>query len=352
MAADGRPPKGRLPTNLLKALSLALMVSSNISISATVAANALTIASKGADGNDPSASNPVVIPFRSATVTDGKPVVRSVVAANSLVISSGSTLGTPTGSTPFKIWIVAFDDAGTVRLGAILCTTLSSGTLTQYPLQSFGIASSTAEGGAGAADSAQTFYTGTAVTSKAYTVLAELSFESGQVTAGTWALAPNVDLFGPGRRLPGERVQRVIGAVSTSGVTASGQIPRDNTIPQITEGTEIVTAAIAPSSAANILVFDASCYTNSPSGADDVTMALFKDSGANAIAATYATTGNTNYSSVITLMHSALATSVASATYRLRGGANSFGTYWNRHNTGAFYGGVSVAGLRVEEIAA
>lgn len=153
----------------------------NIGIAASVGASALTIALKGADGNDASATNPVYVPFRSATAATGTITWRPITGAMSLVVSSGSTLGT-SNSTAFKLWIVLFDDAGTIRLGVVNPTALT--------IDESVVASSTAEGGAGGADSANTYYTDTGVTSKAFRVIGSLDFPSGQATAGTWATAP------------------------------------------------------------------------------------------------------------------------------------------------------------------
>lgn len=150
----------------------------NLSLAATVNSNALTIAIKGHDGNDPSASNKVYVPFRSVTANSGDNDVLTVTAATSVVVSSGSTLGTSSGVAA-TLAVVAFNDGGTFRLGVVNPTSL--------PLKD-GIASSTAEGGAGAADSAGTIYTGTAVTSKAMRVLGFITIT--EATAGTWASAP------------------------------------------------------------------------------------------------------------------------------------------------------------------
>src|SRR5690606_5418771 len=65
----------------------------NFGLAASAGSSALTIALKGADGNDPSATNPVKIPFRNVTSATGTPSWLEVTAASSLVISSGSTLG-------------------------------------------------------------------------------------------------------------------------------------------------------------------------------------------------------------------------------------------------------------------
>lgn len=150
----------------------------NLAISATVASNALTIAVKGHDGNDPSSTNPVSVPIRSATANSGDVDVMALTAATSLVVSSGSTLGTISGVTSSLV-VVLFNDGGTPRLGVI---NANNGQISD------GIASSTAEGGAGAADASGVFYTGTAVTSKPYAVIGFITIT--EATAGTWATAP------------------------------------------------------------------------------------------------------------------------------------------------------------------
>jgi hypothetical protein len=153
----------------------------NGTLTASVAANALTIAIKTKAGADPSATDPVLILFRNATAATGDYSVLSLTAATSLVISSGSTLGT-TSAVASRLWVVGFNDAGTFRLGVInLSTAVSIGDDV--------IASSTAEGGAGAADSAGVYYTGTAVASCPMRVLGFI--ESTQATAGTWATTPS-----------------------------------------------------------------------------------------------------------------------------------------------------------------
>jgi hypothetical protein len=150
-------------------------------LAASVAGNALTIAIKTLADADPSASDQVTVAFRNATPGTGTYTPILLQSATSIVVSSGSTLGTA-NATAFRIWIVAFNDAGTLRLGVINCL---SGT-SIFPLAGWGIASSTAEGGAGAADSPQVFYSGVGVASKPYVVLGYATYETGLATAGTW----------------------------------------------------------------------------------------------------------------------------------------------------------------------
>jgi predicted outer membrane repeat protein len=325
----------------------------NLGIACSVGASALTIALKDAEGNDPSSSSPVIVPFRNVTPGTGTPSYLTVTAATSLVISSGSTLGAPTGSVPFKVWIVAFNDGGTFRLGAMVATTVSSGSITQFPLGAYGIASSTAEGGAGAADSAQTFYTGTAATSKAYAVLAVLHFESGLATAGTWASAPTrVELFDAAVRLPGTVVQYV---VSKSGATATGTtiLPNDDTIPQITEGVEFMTQAITPSSAANLLAVRHEGYF-AHSAVCYMAAALFQDATSNALAASMMPTIRAaDDQASIALSHNMIAATTSSTTLRVRAGGSNAGTiYFNGNSGGRKFGGALSSTLTISEIAA
>jgi hypothetical protein len=139
-------------------------------ITATVASNALTVT-----------LNPTTLDFRSATLTSGTVVSRLISSAISVTVSSGSTLGT-VSAIQSRIVVLALDNAGTVELAVV---NISGGN----DLTETGLISTTAEGGAGAADSASTIYSTTARTSVAYRVVGYI--ESTQATAGTWATAPS-----------------------------------------------------------------------------------------------------------------------------------------------------------------
>jgi hypothetical protein len=220
----------------------------------SVAGSALTVALKTLAGTDPTASDPVYVVFRNTTPATGDYTVITVTSATSVVVSSGSTLGT-VNAQAFRVWVVGFNDAGTFRLSVINC--LNPNPWNIFALSQFSIASSTAEGGAGAADSVFVFYTGAAVTSKAYTVLGYATWETGLATAGTWSAGPTrLELFRPWTPLPGaviSQVETFTGAVAT-GTTV---LPSDDTIPQITEGDQYMTQAIIPTSAANVLNVEA-----------------------------------------------------------------------------------------------
>ncbi|HZP68384.1 MAG TPA: hypothetical protein VFB29_00455 [Pseudolabrys sp.] len=320
----------------------------NCGFAISAAASALTIALKDAAGNDPTASSPCAIFFRSATGTTGTVTVRYVTAATSLVVSSGSTLGV-TSATAFRLWIGATDDAGTVRLWVI--NTLSGTNI--YPLGASDIISSTAEGGAGAADSAQVFYTGTAVTSKASRTMGYIEWNTSGVTAGTWTTTNliRVQMYGIGIPLPGQRIQSVRN-ITSSAATNSTDIPFDDTIPQITEGGEVLTQAITPTSAANILEVHAQASAAVSSGSR-VTCALFNTTydASNALTAIAQESGTATANRIFTVRYWVKAATTSSSTWRVRIGNNAAATTTFNGDTGVRkLGGVMNSFLEVWEI--
>src|SRR3990167_5814847 len=146
----------------------------NVGIAASVGSSILTVALKGVDGNDPSATNPVYIGFKNATITTGTPVLRAVTGALSVQASSGSTLGHASAVAQW-IYVYAVDNAGTVELG-----------VSSVIYDEGAVITTVAEGGAGAADG-RSLYTTTARTSVAIRLIGRM--KSTQATAGTWATA-------------------------------------------------------------------------------------------------------------------------------------------------------------------
>jgi hypothetical protein len=149
----------------------------NCRIVPSVASNALTLAIKGQDGNDPSASNAVLAPLRSSTATSGLINWRTITSALSVVISSGSTLGHNDALKQYT-YVYLIDNSGTLELA------VSSKFFGLH-----GIVSTTAEGGAGAADSGTAMYSTTARSSVPFICIGYL--EDTQTVAGTWTAAPS-----------------------------------------------------------------------------------------------------------------------------------------------------------------
>ena len=151
---------------------------SNLGLAASVAANALTVELKQADGStDPSGAGEVTLGMRSSTLATGGYTQRTVSSALSVVVSSGSTLGFVDGEAQY-VYVYAIDNAGTIELAVSGSRTFDEGLL--Y--------STTAEGGAGAADDKDTLYSTTARVDVPVRYLGRIL--SNQATAGTWASAP------------------------------------------------------------------------------------------------------------------------------------------------------------------
>ena len=203
----------------------------------------------------------------------------------SLVISAGSPLGGRNGFA-FRIWIVVFNDNGTLRMGVQNC---SNGASLIFPLTESGVASAIAEGGAGAADSFGVFYAAQTVTSKPFRIVGYMDFNQGfAFTAGNWIVPPHViQLFGQGIRTPGSVLQDY-SETSFAMVTTTSVIPLDNTIPQSSEGASFFnTASIVADSKCNFLEIDL-LLNVSHSAVGPVLAALFRGISTNAVTAGWA----------------------------------------------------------------
>ncbi len=198
---------------------------SNLQINASVGSNLLTVSLKSAaSGSDATASDPIYIPFRDVTITNGDPVVIALTSALSIsTFATGATFATTNG-TPFRLWLVAFNNGGTIVLGLINC----SGGGNIFCPNEGALASSTAM--SGAATNSSIFYTpnGTTITSKAIRILGYVEYANGLATAGTYASVPtSIVLFGPGVKKPGDTVQLVF-ATGSSNTSCTSTVTNTN----------------------------------------------------------------------------------------------------------------------------
>jgi hypothetical protein len=139
------------------------------------------------------------------------------------------------------------------------------------------------------------------------------------------------------------------GAVNTGTVT----IPKDDTIPQNTEGNEFLTLAITPKSATNKLKIDVNLMVSHTSGsAHFTTIALFQDSTANALAAVFDTPVTAaNQGQIMQFSHYMTAGTTSATTFKVRVGADVAGTLTlNGASSGRFFGGVAASSITITEI--
>lgn len=135
----------------------------------------------------------------------------------------------------------------------------------------------------------------------------------------------------------------------SSVATGTTVIPNDDTIPQITEGTEFMSIAFTPKSATNILAIDA-IFFGANSGSDFTVVALFQDAVANAIAADGSYSLNINQYGLIPISASQVAGTTSAITFRLRAGPTGANTVtFNGSQTARKFGAIPHSFIRVTE---
>lgn len=136
-----------------------------------------------------------------------------------------------------------------------------------------------------------------------------------------------------------------------TGITAT--IPVDDTIPQIGEGTEIISASFTPLKATSKLRITAS-VGGGMSALGNVTAALFVNGGANAVRARDSGTSGAGYDTNIHFIYEYSPGSVTSQTIAIRVGVNT-GTFYPNGSGGTGpgrrLGGAQACSMVIEEIA-
>lgn len=173
----------------------------NHAIATSVGSSALTIVIKASNGSDATSTNAITVAFRNATSATGTPSFVQVTTSLSMVISSGSTLGHSSG-IPKYIYVYLINNSGTAEI-AVSSTLYDEGS----------IVSTTAEGGAGAADSISAIYSTTTRINVALRLIGRLL--SSQTTAGTWSSNMTEVSLIPFKKLQQPTIQRFTSGTGT-----------------------------------------------------------------------------------------------------------------------------------------
>lgn len=144
-------------------------------------------------------------------------------------------------------------------------------------------------------------------------------------------------------------VAQIVYVNYSASATGTTLIPADDTIPQITEGTEFMTLAITPKSATNILVIDVIAYLSV--GATDRwhTGALFQDSTANALAAGANYHVTNTAPAMFSMRHGMVAGTTSATTFRFRAGTNSAATMTFNGSATRFFGATTKSSIVITE---
>ena len=153
----------------------------------------------------------------------------------------------------------------------------------------------------------------------------------------------------------GGKFVQVVNTQSSAFASGTTQTPMDGTIPQNTEGNEFLTLAITPTNSSNKLLIKVHLYNCNSDSGRVITVALFQDSTANALAvdAWHQSAANGNASGSINFDHYMTAGTTSSTTFKVRAGANGTGTMMmnGSHNGDLDHGATTKSSITIWEIA-
>jgi hypothetical protein len=147
----------------------------------------------------------------------------------------------------------------------------------------------------------------------------------------------------------GGRILQVVQCKSASLVRVQSSIPCDDTVPQITEGYELLSQAFTPLSASSVIMIEA-VLNCSPAGSDHIAAALFQAGTNDAlIAAAKYLVGDCLGQIIIGLK--VASNNTTQRTYSIRAGRNTYG-YMSMNGYGAnrLFGSVCFSSLTLTEI--
>lgn len=305
-------------------------------ITASVGASALTCNYVGG-----------TLDFRSATLGSGTVNTR-VIAANSLVVPSGATLGM-TNSLAARIWFAEIDNGSSQEL-AVCNTQLGGGMI--FGVNESNLITTTAL--SAGSTSAGVWYSTTGRAGVPFRLIGYI--ECTEAAVGTWATAPSViQGMSPGTLKPGQSVGAVF-KIDGSVATGSTNYPSLTDVAMTTSNSDLYMTApsMTPTSGINTLKV---CITENGSTstlADGAGIGLFQDAQTTELKhiVNTSSTGGVGQAMCGTLIHFFQAVSAAATQFKARVGVAS-GTYTHNGTGGVRAGGGNLVSIiTVEEIMA
>lgn len=136
-----------------------------------------------------------------------------------------------------------------------------------------------------------------------------------------------------------------------SAAVIAAVIPADDTIPQIGEGTQILSVTLTPAAIGNRIRARFQGFGNDISANGTITVALFRDAVANALAAAGIFEPSAGSPHTLTIEFQELTTGIVPVTYTIRcGNAGTIAARLSAVGSGRVYGGVARATLIVDEL--
>ncbi len=145
------------------------------------------------------------------------------------------------------------------------------------------------------------------------------------------------------------KVHNVWLAESTSVFSTATAVGYDNSVPQSSEGVEILTKTITPSSTGDYLKFTVSCWVDT-NGAIGVVAAIFKDSEADATYSSSLIVPSQGFAQMMAFTFLIPVASTSAQTWKLRIGPGSGTVYVNQRYDGTYFGSSDKITMLIEEV--
>lgn len=149
--------------------------------------------------------------------------------------------------------------------------------------------------------------------------------------------------------LAGQTVQ-VLTTLTSAVSTGTTAIPADDSIPQLTEGTQFMSRGITPTSGSNKLLIEVILH-GSHSAVANLSMGLFRDSTSDALASSHTIQRTATDMAIMTLSHEVSASSTSATTFIVKAGGDQANTFTFNGKSGArVHGGVLSSSIIITEI--
>ena len=146
---------------------------------------------------------------------------------------------------------------------------------------------------------------------------------------------------------------QVVNVISTGVTSGTALIPVDDTIPQSSEGFQVMTLAITPKATSNNLLIQVVVNLANTAAGNNLVAALFQDSTAGALAAGVQFKAGQNDTTQIVFNHFMTAGTVSATTFKVRvGGALAGTTAFNGEGASRILGGVLASSITITEVSA
>ena len=153
--------------------------------------------------------------------------------------------------------------------------------------------------------------------------------------------------------LPAGSVVQVVNVQDGEVASTSSSIAHDDSIPQNSEGAEFMTLAITPTNSSNKLMIDVVVYGAANEANKIVTVGLFQDSTANALATGAFVAAKENSPYHVSITHFMTAGTTSATTFKVRAGTDPTATFTfnGRDGTNRRYAGTNASSITITEIA-